>query len=533
VDLGETLGQYRVVDVVGQGGMAAVYVGEHVVVQHRVAIKVVHPRHLDNPRMAQRFLNEARAVALIRHPGIVEFYDFGRADDGRAYIVMELLNGETLQQRLMQGPIAVSKAVLFARQMASALGAAHARGIVHRDLKPANVFLVPDPDVRFGERAKILDFGIAKHTTDEREEITGTGVMIGTPAHMSPEQCRGERDIDGRADVYALGVLLYHMVTGRLPFDGSETGEIVSRHLYEQCRAASQINPRVPQAVSDVIAWCMKKDRARRCSSMEELATALSALTGDAVETDKVEKLPPPAPTRTRAAHAVEVIPPTLTPAPVMRSRATKPRLGGSVGVTPSQFGGGTEATAPWSPHGHHTTLQRTIVDAPSWLTRARGRLAELVLGIAATGAVVAATVIALDRVDPGVPAAEIEPSVTRPAAAVTAVEEGEPEIDELEVDRPRRYARQRERDRERERDRDRAKREERIRKEKEEEERQEERAKAEKAEERAKAEKAEKAKPVKAERKEKARPSAKKTAPKQAPSQENPFDAVATPTVY
>jgi serine/threonine protein kinase len=532
VDLGETLGQYRVVDVVGQGGMAAVYVGEHLVVQHRVAIKVVHPRHLDNPRMAQRFLNEARAVAAIRHPGIVEFYDFGRADDGRAYIVMELLNGETLQQRLMQGPIAVSKAVMFARQMASALGAAHARGIVHRDLKPANVFLVPDPDVIGGERAKILDFGIAKHTTDEREEITGTGVMIGTPAHMSPEQCRGERDIDGRADVYALGVLLYHMVTGRLPFDGSETGEIVSRHLYEQCRAATQVNPRVPQAVSDVIAWCMKKDRARRCASMEELATALSALAGDGVETDKVPKLPPPTPTRSRAAHAVEVVPPTLTPPPVMRSRSTKPRVGGSVGVTPSQFGGGTEATAPWTPHGAHTTLQRTIVDPPSWLTRVRGRIAELVLGIAATGAVVAATVIALDRVDPEVPAAELEPTVTRPAAAVSAVEEGEPEIDEVEVDRPRRYARQRERDRERDRERERAKREEReerVRKEKEE-------AEAERKEERAKAEKAakaEKPKADKAERKEKARPSTKKTAPKQAPSQENPFDAVATPTVY
>ncbi|MCA9677947.1 MAG: serine/threonine protein kinase, partial [Myxococcales bacterium] len=274
--IGETLGQYRIVDVVGQGGMAEVYVGEHEVVQHRVAIKVVHSRHVGDRRMAQRLIYEARAVAAIRHPGIVEFYDFGCADDGRPYIVMELLQGETLAARLERGPLPVDQAVAFARQMASALGAAHGHGIIHRDLKPANIFLVADPDVPFGERAKILDFGIAKHITGRREEITATGMMIGTPAHMSPEQCRGDKEIDGRADVYALGVLLFHMVTGKLPFDGLETSEIVSRHLYEQCPAATAVNPAVPETVSRVIAWCMTKDRQRRCPAMDELTSALT-----------------------------------------------------------------------------------------------------------------------------------------------------------------------------------------------------------------------------------------------------------------
>src|SRR5262245_32788572 len=175
VRIGDKIGQYEILDVVGQGGMAAVYVAQHSVVEHRVAIKVVHPRHLDNPRMTQRFLNEARAVAAIRHPGIVEFHDFGRADDGSAYLVMELLSGETLLQRLQNGAMPAGQAIAFGRQMASALAAAHARGIVHRDLKPANVFLVADPDVPLGERAKILDFGIAK-STEEPEEITGTGM---------------------------------------------------------------------------------------------------------------------------------------------------------------------------------------------------------------------------------------------------------------------------------------------------------------------------------------------------------------------
>ncbi len=394
VRLGDTLGSYRVVDLVGHGGMAAVYIGEHLVVQHRVAIKVVHPRHLDNPRMAQRFLNEARAVAAIRHPGIVEFYDFGTADDGRAYIVMELLAGETLAQRLMQGAIAPGPAVAFGRQMASALSAAHDRGIVHRDLKPANVFLVPDPDVTFGERAKILDFGIAKVTTGEREEITATGMMVGTPAHMSPEQCRGDKDLDGRADVYALGVLLYRMVTGRLPFDGGETGEIISRQLYEECPSATKVEPQVPKELSDIIARCMLKDRSRRYPATIDLATALAEVGR------MLERAP-------RAATAI---------VSARSANGTRRRPIGPITRTPAMT-----PTAPWASAKPPTlpTLSRTIVDAPPLLYRIRHLWRELVLSVAAAAAVVAALVVAMrpehthevtaDRSAPPTRAADLE----------------------------------------------------------------------------------------------------------------------------
>jgi serine/threonine-protein kinase len=336
VVIGETLGQYKIVDLIGHGGMAAVYVGEHVMVRHRVAIKVVHPRHLDSPRMAQRFLNEARAVAAIRHPGIVEFYDLGRADDGRAYIVMELLAGETIASRMRKGAVPVAQAISYARQMASALGAAHECGIVHRDLKPANVFLVPDPDVRFGERAKILDFGIAKHTED-REELTGAGVLVGTPAHMSPEQCRGER-IDGRSDVYALGILLYHMVTGREPFDEGTTGEIVTRQICEDVPPASVVQPSVPVALSDVIARCMQKNRAQRFATMSAVADVLGGV-----------------------AEALDL---GATPGHEQPVEWSAPVTGVSVSVPVAAVD-----------RPSHATLTRTIVQTPTWLGKVRSRI--------------------------------------------------------------------------------------------------------------------------------------------------------------
>jgi serine/threonine-protein kinase len=385
VVIGETLGSYRIVDLIGHGGMAAVYVGEHAMVRHRVAIKVVHPRHLDSPRMAQRFLNEARAVAAIRHPGIVEFYDLGRADDGRAYIVMELLAGETVAARMQKGQIPVPQAIAFARQMASALHAAHERGIVHRDLKPANVFLVPDPDVKFGERAKILDFGIAKHTED-REELTGAGVLVGTPAHMSPEQCRGER-IDGRSDVYALGILLYHMVTGREPFDEGTTGEIVTKQICEDVPHASLVEPSVPVALSDVIARCMEKNRALRYPTMAAVADALSDVEEELALGAGPAAAPVPPPAWTNA-------PTVPVPVPV---RAV-------------------EASA--------STLTRTIVHRPTWLGRVRSRIWKFALVAAGEIAVIAvavslATMGAASDGAPTVPA--------RAPAATPSV--GEPEI--------------------------------------------------------------------------------------------------------
>jgi serine/threonine protein kinase len=259
--VGEVLGRYSVTDVIGHGGMAVVYAGQDLALGHRVAIKVLHPDHVENPRMERRFVNEARALVAIRHPNIVELLDVGRTEEGDVYLVMELLEGESLATKLEQGPLTLAQALAFGRQLASALDAAHLQGIVHRDLKPANILLVPDPDDPGELRVKILDFGIAKQFIDgfTPAPITATGVIIGTPEYMSPEQCRGE-ELDGRSDIYCLGLLLYHMVAGRYPFEwGGETHEILARHLYGQSRPPSHLDPTVPAGLSRVIDRCMAK----------------------------------------------------------------------------------------------------------------------------------------------------------------------------------------------------------------------------------------------------------------------------------
>src|SRR5436190_4389467 len=187
---GTQVGAYRVLRRIGEGGMGSVWLAEHVMLGRRAAIKVLHPELSNRAEIVTRFFNEARAATSIGDPGIVQIFDFGHHSDGSAYIAMELLDGEPLDRRLARhGALGLPEALRIMRQVASTLGAAHARGIVHRDLKPENVFLVRDPEVPGGERAKILDFGIAKLTGDPSVK-TSTSAVMGTPAYMSPEQCR-------------------------------------------------------------------------------------------------------------------------------------------------------------------------------------------------------------------------------------------------------------------------------------------------------------------------------------------------------
>ncbi|TMQ19215.1 MAG: serine/threonine protein kinase [Deltaproteobacteria bacterium] len=190
---GAMIGQYRVTGVIGRGGMGAVYAGEHTLLGRPAAIKVLLPELSQKQDVVTRFFNEARAATAIRHPGIIEIYDFGWTSEGAAFIVMEHLEGDTLARRSARSPFRWPAVLAIARQIAGALGAAHAKGIVHRDLKPDNVFLVPDPEVPGGERIKLLDFGIAKLAVDSTTtvNVTKTGAVMGTPTYMAPEQCRG------------------------------------------------------------------------------------------------------------------------------------------------------------------------------------------------------------------------------------------------------------------------------------------------------------------------------------------------------
>jgi tRNA A-37 threonylcarbamoyl transferase component Bud32 len=276
--IGQSFGSYRAVREVGRGGMGVVYAAEHPLLGSQAVVKQLRPELSAQHDVIERFFNEARAASRIVHPGIVRIFDFGYSEDGTAYFVMEFLDGESVGARLAgRGPMPEAHAVRLARQIASALAAAHEAGIIHRDLKPDNVFLVKDEAVAGGERAKILDFGIAKLGGDVGEgvAVTRTGALLGSPLYMSPEQCRGTGEVDARADIYALGCLLFAMVTGRPPFLGQGVGEIIGKHIYEQPPRPRELSPGLSAGLDAVIMRALEKDPARRHASMRELSSVL------------------------------------------------------------------------------------------------------------------------------------------------------------------------------------------------------------------------------------------------------------------
>jgi eukaryotic-like serine/threonine-protein kinase len=285
--VGTTVGQYRITRKIGTGGMGVVYLAEHTLLGRSAAVKMLLPELSQDRIVVSRFFNEARAATSIRHPGIVEIYDFGFGADGSAYIVMEYLEGETLTRRAKKRLISYESALAIVRQIASALAAAHAKGIVHRDLKPDNVFLVPDPDIYGGERIKLLDFGIAKladapprrpesEKSDEGEsesgsgQLTRTGAVMGTPAYMAPEQCRGIT-VDHRADLYSLGCILFRLCTGKPPFTGEGVGDILAAHIHVAPPSLLEAAPGVPPAIAELTARLLVKDPAARLGSAEEV----------------------------------------------------------------------------------------------------------------------------------------------------------------------------------------------------------------------------------------------------------------------
>jgi hypothetical protein len=279
------IGNYRILRKIGEGGMGAVYVAEHVLIGRQAAIKVLLREMSHRQDLVTRFFNEARAATAVKHPGIVEIYDFGYHSDGSAYIVMEYLEGESLSARLARsGTIAEVRAAALCRQVASALAAAHAKGIVHRDLKPDNIYIVRDPDIADGERIKILDFGIAKLATADLPglSVTRTGTVLGTPPYMSPEACKGAGGVDHRADLYALGCILFEMVCGRCPFVAEGGGEIMAQHIYAPVPLPSSLGPVTPP-LEQVILRALAKDPSQRFQSADDMSAALQLATSPAM----------------------------------------------------------------------------------------------------------------------------------------------------------------------------------------------------------------------------------------------------------
>jgi serine/threonine-protein kinase len=271
----QKIGRYEVEAELGRGGMATVYRAYDPRFKREVAVKVLPREFLHDPQFRTRFEREAQTIAALEHPAIVPVYDFGE-EEGQPYIVMRLMTGGSLAERLVKGPLPLAEAARIFHQLASALDKAHARGMIHRDLKPGNILFDADGN------PCISDFGIVK-LTEATATFTGTGV-VGTPAYMSPEQARGDRSLDGRSDIYALGAILFQMLTGRLPYEADTPMGIAIKHLTEPTPRILAAKPDLPPACEDVIQRAMAKNRDERYPTANGLAEALATLAGGAAQ---------------------------------------------------------------------------------------------------------------------------------------------------------------------------------------------------------------------------------------------------------
>ncbi|GAB4563484.1 MAG: hypothetical protein Tsb0020_12660 [Haliangiales bacterium] len=277
---GAQIGKYEIIDELGVGGMGTVYLAKHTLIGRLAAIKVLNPELSSKTDAVERFFNEARAATAINHPSIVEIYDYGHRDDGSAYIVMEYLQGESLKARIKRlGVLPVENALVIVRQTAAALGAAHAIDIIHRDIKPDNIYLIRDPEVAGGERVRLLDFGIAKMTSETGGNVhTQTGALMGTPVYMSPEQCRGAGHVDARTDFYALGCILYEMLCGQPPFHREGAGAIMAAHIYEEPPEPRSLKPSIPPPVEALTLRLLDKDPQTRLANANALIAEIDAV---------------------------------------------------------------------------------------------------------------------------------------------------------------------------------------------------------------------------------------------------------------
>jgi serine/threonine protein kinase len=271
--------KYRMIRLIGEGGMGAVYEAEHVIINRRCAVKFLHPEVAQNTEVVKRFVREAQAASSIGHKGIIDIYDVGHAPDGTPFLVMEFLEGKPFSSYLQTGePLAPAQIVEVLVQALSALGAAHRRGIVHRDIKPENLFVVQFPDAP--PIVKLLDFGISKMALggSPGDRMTRTGTVMGTPYYMAPEQAAGRSDVDHRADLYAMGVILYEALTGRVPFEGENYNQLIVKILTEPIPTPKQLNPAVPDELEQITLRAMERDRDRRFQDAESMIRVLVPL---------------------------------------------------------------------------------------------------------------------------------------------------------------------------------------------------------------------------------------------------------------
>ncbi len=267
--LGESVGPYRVIEQLGQGGMATVYKAYHAALDRYVAIKVLHPAFLEDASFHQRFDREAKVIAKLEHPNIVPIYDYAE-HNGQPYLVMKYIEGETLKARLGRGPLTQQELLDVVHAVGEALSYAHGCGVLHRDIKPSNVLLGKDGHIY------LADFGLARIAQSGASTLS-SDVMLGTPQYISPEQARGQRDLDERTDIYSFGVVLYELVVGRVPFSADTPFSIIHDHIYTPLPLPRAINPRIPEAVELVLLKALDKDPGARFATVADMVRAFRA----------------------------------------------------------------------------------------------------------------------------------------------------------------------------------------------------------------------------------------------------------------
>jgi tRNA A-37 threonylcarbamoyl transferase component Bud32 len=356
-------GKYRIVRLVGEGGMGSVYEGENTFIKRRVAIKILHA-HSVSPETVMRFEREAQAAGCIGSDHILEVLDLGALDNGDRFMVMEFLDGETLGARMSRGRMSPPEVAAIARQVLIGLRAAHLASIVHRDLKPDNIFVLREKAGR-ADFAKIIDFGISKFNALGGDmSMTRTGAVMGTPYYMSPEQAQGTQQIDGRSDVYSLGVIMYEALAGAVPFDGDTFNELMFKIVLSNPRPLGQVAPNLDPQLIALVEKAMARDIKERFQSADEMIQALDQHFG--AEGTEL---------RRTAANPVVASPPTVVSGPVggvptgntwAASHADIPKnssapvfmiaavvvllIGGAAFAAYQKFGGKSAAKAPEAP---------------------------------------------------------------------------------------------------------------------------------------------------------------------------------------
>ena len=325
-NVGETVGPYRVIEQLGQGGMATVYKAYHAALDRYVALKVLHPAFLEDPNFQARFQREARLVARLDHPNIVPIYDFAE-HEGRPYLVMKFIEGETLKARLQRGMLKANEIWKVVDSVGAAMSYAHKRGILHRDIKPSNVILEQDGTIY------LADFGLARIAQSGESTLT-SDMILGTPQYISPEQAMGKSDLDEGTDIYSFGVMLYELTVGQVPFSADTPFSIIHDHIYSPLPLPHAINPNVPENVERVLLKALAKERADRYADIGSMIESFkqawesSGVSLDTVTMTAPVRRPAQAAKTTAAARTPTPPPPSIPAATVAQpvTTAGKPK---------------------------------------------------------------------------------------------------------------------------------------------------------------------------------------------------------------